>query len=51
MKCIYIPKVIKKELVRFFVDCNRKGNIVGTVLGGPVVIHCSGQTVSSFYVQ
>ena len=33
--------------MRSGVDCNWKGNVVGTVGGGPVVIHSSEQTVFS----
>ena len=33
--------------MRFGVDCNWKGQVVGTVGRGPVAIHSSGQTISS----
>ena len=43
MEYTYILTEIKRELVRFGMDCDWKG-IVG---GGPVAIHYSGQTVLS----
>ena len=43
MEYTYIPTGIRRELVRFSVDCNQKGYVVRTVRGGPVAIHSNGQ--------
>ena len=48
MEYTYIPAGFKRELVRFGVDCDRKGLTVGVVGGGPVAIHSSDQIVFSF---
>ena len=37
----YIPTGIKGEMVRSGVDCNRKGQVVGTVRTRPVTVHSS----------
>ena len=47
MEYMYIPTGIKREMVRSCVDCQWKGQVVGTVGRGPVPIHSSGQTISS----
>ena len=48
MENTYIPAGYGvHKLVRFGVDCNQKGQVVGTVGRRPVVIHSSGQTISS----
>ena len=50
MEYTYIPTGIKRESVRFDVNCVRKGKLVGTIGGGPVVIHSSGQLlITSLY--
>ena len=52
MKYTYIPTGIKRKLVRFGVDCDRTGPIVGIIGGRAVAIHSSGQTVFSFpYIE
>ena len=48
MKFTYIPTGIKRELVRFGVDCDQKGYIVGNIGGRKVSIHSNGQTIFSF---
>ena len=47
----YIPTGVKREFVRFGMDCNRKGYIVGTVGGGPVAIHSSKQTFNLTHIE
>jgi hypothetical protein len=47
MEHAHIPTGIIRELVRFGMDSNWKGEVVGTVRGGLVGIHSSGQTVFS----
>ena len=47
MEYPYIPTGIKGEMVRSGMVCHRKGQVVGTVGRRPVVIHSSGQTISS----
>ena len=48
MKCMYIPTKIKRELVRFGVDCDQKRYIVRIVGGGLLAIHSSGQTFQMY---
>ena len=45
MEYPYISKGIKREMVRYGVDCQWKGQVIGTVGRGPVAIHSSGQTI------
>ena len=47
MEYPYIPTGIKGEMVRSGVDCHWKGQVVRTVGRRSVVIHSSGQTISS----
>ena len=44
MKDIYIPTDIKREVVRFDLDCKQKGKIVKTDGGEIVAIHYITQT-------
>ena len=39
MEYTYIPTGIKRKMVRSGVDCDWKGQVVGTVDRGPVAIH------------
>ena len=44
MEYTYIPTGIKRELVRFGMDCDREGYVVRFVGERPVATHYNGQT-------
>ena len=48
MMYTYIPTGIKREFVRFGVDCDQKGYIFWIVRGGTAAIHSSRQTIFGF---
>jgi hypothetical protein len=44
---MYIPTGIKRTFMRFGVNLQLEGTNVGAFYGGLVIIHSSGQTISS----